>query len=53
MSQMISPSTGRRYGRRRTCQALAVPRPRCMPRGRAFSSRRRNVALRPHDRIPN
>ena len=26
MSQTVSPSTGRRYGRRRTCQALAVPR---------------------------
>ena len=26
MSQTVSPSTGRGYGRRRTCQALAVPR---------------------------
>jgi putative transposase len=26
MSQTVSPSTGRRYGRRRTCQALGVPR---------------------------
>ena len=26
MSQTISPSTGRRYGRRRTCQVLGVPR---------------------------
>jgi len=26
VSQTVSPSTGRRYGRRRTCQALGVPR---------------------------
>ena len=26
MSQTVSPATGRRYGRRRTCQALGVPR---------------------------
>ena len=26
MSQTVSPSTGRRYGRERTCQALGVPR---------------------------
>jgi putative transposase len=26
MSQQVSPSTGRRYGRRRTCQALEIPR---------------------------
>jgi putative transposase len=26
MSQTVSPSTGRRYGRRRTCQTLGVPR---------------------------
>ena len=26
MSQTVSPSTGRRYGRRHTCQALGVPR---------------------------
>ena len=26
MSQTVSPSTGRRYGLRRTCQALGVPR---------------------------
>jgi putative transposase len=26
MSQTVSPSTGLRYGRRRTCQALGVPR---------------------------
>jgi putative transposase len=26
MSQMVSPSTGRAYGRQRTCQALSVPR---------------------------
>ena len=26
MSQTVSPSTGRRYGRQRTCQALGVPR---------------------------
>ena len=26
MSQQVSPSTGRPYGRRRACQALAVPR---------------------------
>ena len=26
MSQTVSPSTGRRYGRRRTCQALEIPR---------------------------
>ena len=26
MSRTVSPSTGRRYGRRRTCQVLGVPR---------------------------
>src|SRR5919199_540011 len=26
VSQTVSPATGRRYGRRRTCQALGVPR---------------------------
>ena len=26
MSQTVSPSTGRAYGRRRTCRALGVPR---------------------------